>query len=129
MEDSKHTSPKKSDERVDTATSTPGPQVHPSLARNRDSMESPPRIVRSELTESDESAVISTPGNSTMEQTTVYEKPEDDTTIQNQTSEGSCIAYRTRSKSVSAEVSEIVFNLHELMSAVEKEKSPSKDQE
>ena len=129
MENFNQASPKKSGEKVDSATSTPGPQVRPSLTRQRDSLDSPARIVKSELSESEESAVFSSPGDNTLEQTTVYEQPEEDTTLQDLTAENSCVASRTRSKSISAEMNEILFNIKELMSNVEKEENPQEDQE
>ena len=80
MENSAPISPKATRESVSPATSTPG-QLHlfSPLAGPVETLNSPARMRQSELSESDESAVLSSsPGEET---TVLYEKPEDDTTI------------------------------------------------
>ena len=103
MENSAPVSPKATRESVSPTTSTPGQHhVFSPLTDPVETLNSPARMRKSELSESDESTVMSSSGEETIDQTTVlYEKPEEDTTIVETTPNSSCAAYRTRSKSSS----------------------------
>ena len=121
MEDSPPASPKVNRESVSPATSTP--DQHQALSPvygNTDAMGSPAKVCHSELSESDESAIInSTTGE---ESTVIYENPDDDTTIIEKSPDKSCVADRTRAKSsLSGPNSTVVFNLTNLMEKIKKE--------
>ena len=120
MENTPPISPKATRESVSPATSTPGHHcLFSPLTGPTESMNSPARIYHSELSESDENADISSP---TGEETTVlYEKPEDDTTIVEQSLNSSCLSNRTRAKSSTSGPGSIVtFNLSQLIEKVKK---------
>ena len=121
MEDSPPVSPKPTRESVSPATSTPDQhQVFSPLYGPAVTMNSPAKVRHSELSESDESAIISSPAGE--ESTVIYEKPDDDTTIIEQSPDKFCVADRTRAKSsLSGPNSTVVFNLTNLMERIKKE--------
>ena len=129
------TSPEVSRRSVSPATSTPGQhqvlQMASSMEANAGN--TPAKFRYSELSESDESAIIDSPNGN--ESTILYEKPGDDTTIQEKNPEDSCVADRTRAKSsLSGPSSNIAFNLSSIMEhmkneAKEMEKTNDKEEE
>ena len=120
MENSPPVSPKATRESVSPATSTPGQhQIFSPLYGPAETMNSPARVRHSELSESDESAITSSPTRE--ESTVIYEKPDDDTTIIEQSPDKSCVADRTRANSsLSDPNSTVVFNLTNLMERIKR---------
>ena len=102
MENMTPESPKTPRVNTSPATSTPGQHIDSPIATLGLNTNSPAKIVKSELSESDESAVYSSE-ETTVEHNTVYEKSLEDTTIQELTSDHSCVASRTRPKSSTAD--------------------------
>ena len=120
MENLPPVSPKATRESVSPATSTPDQhQVFSPLYGPAVTMNSPAKVRHSELSESDESAIISSPSGE--ETTVIYEKPDDDTTIIDPSPNKSCVANRTSAKSsISDPGSMVAFNLSHLIETVKK---------
>ena len=122
MDDSPPVSPKLVRQSVSPATSTPDQHqaIHPVNCTETTDASSPAKVRHSELSESDESAIM----NSYTEDdsTVLYEKPEDDTTILEKSPDESCVADRTRAKSsLSGPNSTVAFNLSNLMEMIKRE--------
>ena len=130
MEDSPPASPKLNRQSVSPATSTPDQHqaLHPLYGTTAADMSSPARVRHSELSESDESAIIN---SSTGEESTVlYKKPADHTTILERSPDESCVADRTRAKSsLSGPNSTVAFNLTNLMEKIKKESDEMEEPE
>ena len=123
MENSNQVTPQASRQLTSPTKSTPGLSPEGLLS-------TPTRLRSSELLESDESVVV-TPGDKMTDPTsdttgeqTVYEKPGDDTTIIDP-SNNSCIAFRTRSRSMIASIRDIIkSNISMLQSSMSKGLDP-----
>ena len=134
MEKLPPTSPKLDKRSTSPATSTPGQLQGVHHASSTEAIEdSPAKFRQSELSESDESAINDS--MSVNNSTVPYEKPDDDTTIQETSPDDSCVAYRTRAKSSLSEPdTSIAFNLssiveHMKKEDIEKEISTDKEEE
>ena len=134
MEKLPPTSPKLDKRSTSPATSTPGQLQGVHYASSTEAIgDSPAKFRQSELSESDESAINDS--MSVNNSTVPYEKPDDDTTIQETSPDDSCVAYRTRAKSSLSEPdTSIAFNLssiveHMKKEVIEKEISADKEEE
>ena len=130
LEYSPPASPKMIRQSVSPATSTPDQhQATQSGKYSGDREEgSPARVRQSELSESEESAILNsyTEGDSTA----IYEKPENDTTIMEKNPEDSCVADNTRSKrSLDGPNSSIAFNLSNLMEMIKNDYEDKEENE
>ena len=109
------------------ATSTPEQQeVHKTSGTEAIDGDSPAKFRQSELSESDESAINDSlwVNNST----TPFEKPDEDTTIQDADPNSSCVAFRTRAKSsLSDPETSVIFSLSYIMKEMKKEEGKGKD--
>ena len=114
MENSDQGTPLNSRPVISPTTSTPGLSPGGRLS-------TPTRLRSSELLESDESIVdtprekVTSPTIDTTNESTMYERHEDDTTITD-TSNNSCIALRTRSRDMIREI--IKFNISKLQTSM-----------
>ena len=128
MDTKEATSPKKPEADISPITSTPGPHQISAL-EDQNMMNKPPTTAeKSELENSDESAILSSSLDE-VSMTVNYERDADDITIVECNIGNTPVSYRTRSRSVSAApTSMIAFNFETMLAQLNKRVEDDKDQ-